>query len=421
VTSVGRSEHRSRPRRTKGPAATAGAIVSSEVTAEALEALNEAVRSIAAVLSVERVLQLIVDRVRGLVGARYAALGIIDHTGYALERFITSGVTHAERRRIGEPPRGHGLLGLIIHEGRSFRIRDIETDARRYGFPPNHPEMHSFLGVPVTVRGRPIGNLYLTEKLTAPEFSEGDQRLVEMFALHAGVAIDNARLHEQVQRLAVVAERERIGRDLHDGIIQSIYGVGLSLEDVPEIMAQDPGEAAARVDRAIESLNLVIRDIRNFIFGLRPEMLDSAGLIEGLAALVDESRVNTTIDIELSTEGVDGLELAPDRRSQLLQIAREALSNMARHSGASRAGVRLERDRNLVRLIVSDNGTGFDPGEDRASGHRGLANMRARAERLDADLAVASAPGAGTRIVVELLPGPDDGVDGASAGESVDG
>src|SRR5262249_45832619 len=158
-------------------------------------------------------------------------------------------------------------------------------------------EMHSFLGVPVTVQGRSIGNLYLTERSDAAEFSAEDERIVETFALHAGIAIENARLHEQVQRLAIVDERERIGRDLHDGIIQRLYGVGLSLEDVPELVRDDPDEVERRVERAIDNLHLAIRDIRNFIFGLRPELLTGIGLAAGLAAIAEEFRHNSMIDV----------------------------------------------------------------------------------------------------------------------------
>ena len=376
------------------------------ITAAALDALHEAIRTVATVLAVEKVLQLIVDRVRALVGARYAALGITHPDGH-LERFITSGLTAAEREAIGAAPRGHGILGLIVREARTFRIADIATDPRRHGFPPNHPPMHAFLGVPITVRGRAMGNFYLTDKVSGPEFSEADQLLVEMFALHAGSAIENARLHEQVQRLAVVTERERIGRDLHDGIIQAIYGIGLSLEDVPDIMAADPGDASARIDRAIESLNVVIRDIRSFIFGLRPEDVEADGLIEGLATLVEESRYNTTIDIELSSEGVDGLELEPEARQQVLQIAREALSNVARHSGATRASVRLERDGTDLHLIVKDNGRGFDAAADRGPGHRGIVNMHSRVEGIGGSLAIDTAPGHGVRVVATVAL-PDD-------------
>ena len=138
--------------------------------------------------------------------------------------------------------------------------------------------MTTFLGVPVAVKGRSVGNLYLTDKAGGDSFTESDQAIVESFARHAGIAIENARLHEMVKVLAIVDERERIGKDLHDGIIQSIYAVGLSLEDVPELMEEDHDEVVRRVERAIDSLHLTIRDIRNFIFDLRPELLGGRSL-----------------------------------------------------------------------------------------------------------------------------------------------
>ena len=144
-----------------------------------------------------------------------------------------------------------------------------------------------------------VGRLYLTNKQDAAEFSAGDQALVETFALHAAIAIDNARLYEQVQRLAVVDEQERISRELHDSIIQSIYAVTLSLDDVPELVREAPDDAQQRVDEAIDALHGVIRDIRNFIFGLRPLLLDSGSLIEGLQALGDEMRRNTATEVEI--------------------------------------------------------------------------------------------------------------------------
>ena len=181
------------------------------------------------------------------------------------------------RERIGDPPHGHGLLGLLIREGRPLRAPRIADHPDSVGFPRNHPPMTSFLGVPVTVVGRSVGNLYLTDKTGAPEFSADDQALVEMFARHAGIAIERARLYDEVARLAVVDERTRIGRDLHDGIIQSIYAVVLSLDDVVELMDEDRREAVERVDRAIDRLNLTIREIREFIFGLGPDGQDASG------------------------------------------------------------------------------------------------------------------------------------------------
>jgi signal transduction histidine kinase len=366
-----------------------------------LAALDTATRGIAGVLDLDRVLQLITDRVRELAHAQYAALGTVDQD-YGIERFITSGMTRTERERIGPTPHGHGLLGVIAHETHPVRVHDIGGDPRRYGFPPNHPDMHSLLGVPIGAKGRSIGRLYLTNKLPSGDFTEDDERLVEMFALHAGIAIENARLHEQVQRLAIVEERERIGRDLHDGIIQSIYAVGLSLEDVPDLMADEPEVARARVERAIDSLDQSIRDIRNFIFGLRPELLEQAGLVGGLAALADEFRVNSMVDVELDTEEAVTTDLPPDLIGELLSIAREALSNIARHSKATQGSVKVCIDEQIVSVIISDNGVGFDPARPRGAGHQGLVNMRARASSVGGRLDVQSEPGSGTRIIVEV-------------------
>jgi signal transduction histidine kinase len=383
-----------------------------------LEALDDASRAIAGELDVERVLQLIVDRVRDLIGARYAALGTVDEQGQ-ITRFITSGITHEQRLRIGPIPRGRGLLGLIIREGRSYRIREIRDHPDRSGFPPEHPAMHSFLGVPVVVKGRSVGNLYLTEKLGAPEFSEQDQRLAENFALHAGIAIENARLHEQVQRLAIVDERQRIGKDLHDGIIQSLYAVSLSLEDVPDLMSAEPVEAAARVERAIEALNGSIRDIRNFIFGLRPELVEQGGLVAGLATLVNEFRLNTLIDAEFEADELPDREPDAQVRAELLQIAREALSNVARHARASSAGIRLSGSPGALQLSVRDNGRGFDPAARMADGHLGLANMAARAGDLGGRLEVVSEPGGGTDIIVRVPLAAPVTIASASEGETM--
>jgi len=265
--------------------------------------------------------------------------------------------------------------------------------------------MISFLGVPVMVKGRAIGNLYLTDKRDAPEFSAADEQLVELFARHAGIAIENARLHDQVHRLAIVEERDRIGQELHDGIIQSLYAVTLSLEDVEELLAEDPVEATARVDRAIDSVHASIRDIRNFVLGLRPHLLEQTDLVGGLAALAEEVRLNTMIDLEVDLdEGVEAAAaISEGRRAHLLQIAREALSNAARHAQASRTTVGLAlEDGSRLRLWIEDNGRGFDVEQERSGDHQGLINMRDRATHMGGQLQIESAPGAGTRIIVRV-------------------
>jgi signal transduction histidine kinase len=275
--------------------------------------------------------------------------------------------------------------------------------------------MHAFLGVPVAIRGRTIGNLYLTEKEGG--FSEADQVLVELFAGHAAIAMENARLHDQVQRLAIVEERERIGRDLHDGVIQSIYAVGLSLEDVPDLMVEEPAEASRRVERAIESLDRTIGDIRNFIFGLRPQLLDGVELVEGLAALADEFRVNTLVDVELRAgPEVDVVPVGPERTLEVLSVAREALSNIARHARATRSEVVVTADADAagLTLTIADNGSGFDLDAPRGLGHLGLANMDARMSGIGGTLVIESSRDRGTRIIARI---PRD----SPVGETEDG
>jgi signal transduction histidine kinase len=367
----------------------------------AVEALSDAVGAVAGVLEVEGVLQLIVDRVRALVGARYAALGILADDRRHIERFVTSGITDEQRRRLGAPPQGHGLLGLIIAEGRSLRIPDIAAHPASYGFPAHHPPMTSLLGVPVRLKNRTIGNLYLTDKVAAEEFSDDDQRLVELFALHAAIAMENAKLHEAVQHLAVIDERERIGKDIHDGIVQTLYAISLSLEDVPELMDADPDEATARVDRGIDTLNGAIADLRHFVVGLRPELVDMTDFGGLLAALAEQVRQNQVVGVQLDLPN-ERIEMSAHARGELLQIAREALSNVARHAHATTARVSVRRDAGTLRMEVTDDGTGFDTTATAPGGHLGLANMRDRASRLGGSLAVES-DRRGTTIIV-LVP-----------------
>jgi signal transduction histidine kinase len=365
-----------------------------------VQALAAAVRGISGVLDTEQVLQLIVDRVRELVDAQYAALGIVDEAG-VITQFITSGLDAEQRRAIGALPRGHGLLGLIIREGRSYRIPHIDEHPESYGVPPNHPPMDSFLGVPIAVKGQAVGRLYLTNKRGASEFSVDDQALVETFASHAGVAIENARLHEALQRLAVVDERDRISRDLHDSVIQMIYAVTLSLEDVPELVRQQPSEASRRVYEAIDALHGVIRDIRHFIFGLRPLLLDSGSLLDGLHALADELRRNTRTEIEVVGEDPAGLPLPAV--ADLLSIGREALANVARHADASHAWIRVGSTDDRITLEIADDGKGIEPAAARGQhGHHGLSNMRARAEGRGGTFEVDDRGGPGTHIVVTI-------------------
>ncbi|MBE2222524.1 MAG: GAF domain-containing protein, partial [Anaerolineae bacterium] len=263
-----------------------------------LSALNQAALAIAAELSLEKVLKQIVDSARDLAEAQYAAIGVPNAEGQ-LETFVHSGMPTALAEKIPSLPQGHGLLGALIAEERPIRIPRIGDDPRSVGFPQHHPPMESFLGVPVVAGDRVLGNLYLTNKLDAVEFSESDQELVEMLAAHVAIAIQNARLYEQVGRLAIVDERARIGMDLHDGVIQSIYAVGLILESTRlEIQKSNVEPADQLLAHAIGGLNDTIRDIRNFILDLRPHRF-SGNLDQGLSRLVREFQANTMVPVNL--------------------------------------------------------------------------------------------------------------------------
>ncbi|MDX1687218.1 MAG: GAF domain-containing sensor histidine kinase [Candidatus Promineifilaceae bacterium] len=363
--------------------------------------MNKAALAVAGNLSLDKVLRQIVESARELANARYAALGIPDGKG-GLAKFIHSGLPSEQVAQIPHEPEGHGLLGALLQEGRTIRIPHITGDPRSFGFPPGHPPMESFLGVPIKGGGEIMGNLYLTDKLGGEEFTAADEELIELLAAHAAIAIKNARLYEEVGRLAIVEERSRIGMDLHDGVIQAIYAVGLTLESARLLLPEDEhAEAVRLLDGAINGLNDAIRDIRNFILDLRPRRFNG-NLSEGLARLTREFQANTMIPVELRLPG-DTLDPVPAPVARALFFtAQEALANVARHARASNVVVEAEREDHAIKLRIEDDGRGFDvDSQSQMTGH-GLANMRARAEEQNGTFTVESEPGEGTQISLRL-------------------
>jgi signal transduction histidine kinase len=371
-------------------------------TSAQLEALFEASMTITAELAIERVLQRIVDLARSLVGARYAALGVPDAGGNALEKFVTSGMTVQEIGQIGHLPEGKGLLGLLLREPRPIRVRRLEEDPRAVGTCDGHPRMTSFLGVPIIFKGNLLGNLYLTDKIGAEEFSEQDEYLITLLAAQAAIAIENANLYKQVQRLAVLEERERIAMDLHDGIIQSIYAVGLMLEYAGLVFDEQPAEAGKRLQDAINGLNEVIRDIRNYILDLRPQRFQNKNLSAGLIDLVRAFKANTFITVDMQTADRADADLTQDQSTGLFHIAQEALANIAKHARARHVIMNLRRESSSVALTIRDDGRGFDVSTVKAYTGHGLRNMQERARTLGAQLRIESTPGQGTLIEVKL-------------------
>jgi len=358
------------------------------------DALVQAGLVLASELSLPSILQKIVELACQVADARYGALGVLDSDGRMIFDFITHGVTEEERRAIGNLPVGKGILGLLITEATPIRLAKIQDHPRSVGFPPNHPPMTSFLGVPIKVRGRVYGNLYLTEKRGAAEFTEEDQEAVVTLAAQAGVAIENARLHEDLRRLAVLEDRERIAQELHDGVIQSLFAVGMGLQ-AAGAMADDPETVRGRLDAAVNDVDRVIRDLRNYIFGLGGGPADRE-LSRALHGLGDELRRGSEIAIRVEVDPAASGALA-SRATDIAQFAREALTNAVRHSGAATVSVVISRDDGSFVLEIEDDGKGFDPEATEGPG-RGLGNLRARAQTLGADLDIDSEPGRGTRV-----------------------
>ena len=549
-------------------------LLTREELQERLIALHRASLELVKDISLETLLERIVSLACEQAGAKYGALGVLDEE-QKLKQFITVGMSSEEIKRIPHPPRGLGLIGAMMRgDSGNIRIQEITYDPRSAGFPPGHAEMHSFLGVPIRLGNRQLGQIYLSDKIDSPEFSPDDETIIEMLAAYAGVAIDNARLYENLQerdqtlthrnkelalmnqigtalgssleldeimnktlallmahfkveageiflreedgetlrlvlhrgeaaeafwtrnrykmgegmvgqaaqtkhpvisnalekdervtrqavvkagfrqiacipltahgdivgvltiaarrkkaisrselellvsvaasagtaienarlhsnvrRITILEERERIGMDLHDGIIQSIYGVGLALENVRAVLHENPESADDRLQKAMDDLNRTIRDIRNYILDLRPRQLLGESLIEGLGRLVSEFRQNTKIEVSLAGPKEPLSDLPPVNAMALFHICQEALANIAKHANASKVTIDLWSTSERGLLEIHDNGNGFDLEKASKTVGHGLANMQRRVANVGGDLDIITAPGEGTTIL----------------------
>jgi signal transduction histidine kinase len=367
----------------------------------ALKAMSDAVLAITGELSVEPVLQRLVDAARSLAGARYAALGVPDGDG-GFARFITSGMDDGLIAAMGPLPRTHGLLGAMLESPAPYRTADIRTDPRFRGrWPRAHPDMRSFLGVPIVSRGSVIGAVYLTDKEAAAEFGDDEQQLIEMLAAHAAIAIENARLYERSRELSIVEERNRLARDLHDSVAQKLFGVTLTAEAAATLLERDPAKARVELERLGELSREAMDELRSLVHELRPPALDAEGLVTTLRKHVEVVRRVHGVEIGLEVQGSP--ERSPRRDGEVFRIAQEALSNAVRHAAPTRVEVTLAaRDGRLV-LTVADDGSGFDPAERALRSRRlGLTSMEERAELVGGRLTIESAPSAGTTVRLEV-------------------
>jgi signal transduction histidine kinase len=361
--------------------------------------LIEAGLALASERSLQAVLQRIVELAVDITVARYGAISVLAPDG-RIDEFITEGITDQERAEIGDLPTGHGVLGLLISEGRPLRLAEIAAHPMSVGFPPHHPPMRSLLGAPVLARGKIFGNIYVTEKQGDDEFSVDDERGLQVLATQAGVAVENARLYEdmiraqdEVRRLEVLDDRERIAKELHDGVIQSLFAVGMSLQGAAAL-AQDEG-ISVRIEGAVEDIDRAIRDLRNYIFGLRPGILADRQLDQALRELGAEfeqrSGVVTVVDVD---PGI-AAELA-SIASDVVQVTREALSNVGRHAEATTCRVSLRRGAEGAILVIDDDGRGFEPGS--VVEGLGIGNLRDRVTSLGGSIDIQSGAEDGTTV-----------------------
>ena len=361
---------------------------------ERLHALIDAIMLIEADANIDGLLGRIVETASLLAGARYGALGVISSDGKSLSRFITYGIDETQREAIGADPCGQGVLGETIRRRVPLRVDDLETHPLSAGFPPNHPPMHRFLGVQVaTGDGHVYGNLYLTDPLDGQPFSEEDANLVEAFGRAAGLVIDQAMLRNNVREFTLSEERERLARDLHDTVIQRLFGVGLSLQMSLSSIADE--SARERINVVLDELDTTIHEIRTTIFEIDQEQSTDASLQSRIDVLTLEvaNRLGVHTDLKIDRDIDD--QIGTHCAHHTIQALREILSNIVRHSKASAVQITVAVKDNLIEVVVRDNGVGFVPN---VGPGRGLRNLASRARELGGDCTIQSEIGRGTMV-----------------------
>jgi signal transduction histidine kinase len=354
-------------------------------------------------LEVRDVLKTIVASARELLDAQYAALGVPDdHGGFA--QFVVDGVSDAQWKAIGPLPRRHGMLAAMLETSEPYLTDDIHAHPRFRGWwPSRHPDMRSFLGVPIVAPEGVIGAFYLTQKEGAAAFGDGDQELIELLAAHAAIAITNARLYERSRELSILSERNRLALELHDVVSQKLFGVVLTAEAAGTLMDRDPAAARAQMARTRELASQALDELRSLLLELRPADLERDGLCGALRKHVEVLRRLHQVEIDLDLDDAASAGSDGRRDREVLRIAQEGLQNALRHATAQRVAVRLAGADGALVLEVADDGIGFDPGDPELRSRRlGLTSMQERAQRLGGRLDIRSAPGAGTTIRLEV-------------------
>ncbi len=356
--------------------------------------LIEAAASVVGQSDLRAVLYETVEAAMHMTGAQYGALGVIGQH-QSLVEFLHVGLTPGQAHLIGPLPTGRGVLGTLIRSTDTIRLDKLQDHPDSVGFPANHPPMANFLGVPVRLGSHVYGNLYLTEKPGG--FTAADQDLVESLSVVAGAAVSTARLQARLQRTAVVEDRERIARDLHDAIIQDLFAVGLSLQGM-SLRVEDL-ELRTMLTESVERLDNAISELRRFIFGLRPPVWSGRNLRTELADLIGQlsGSYETTVDLQVPA---DLRTIDPGTVETAVQLVREALSNALRHSGCQTVTVSIDTVDADLMMLIADDGVGFDPAA--VNRGMGLDNMTQRSADVGGSVDIRSQVGTGTTISIRL-------------------
>jgi signal transduction histidine kinase len=360
-----------------------------------LRALVESILVLEADVEVDKLLQHFVDHACSLTGARYGAATVLDGENAPIRNVYQYGMTTKLIEQIGEMPSGVGLLGLILKQGTPLRLKELRSHPLFSGFPPSHPQMRSFLGVPFVVDGQVLGGLYLADKVNAEEFSHEDEIIVLLLANWASLAIHNERLRARLQQSAIYEERDRIARDLHDSVIQRLFAIGLSLSSA--VRSSTNEIIVDRIPLAVGEIDEVIRQIRTTIFGLSV-LPDSPGVraqilnaIEHLSPLINEP-ISITFD-----GAIDDL-LTDSLASELIAVLGEAVSNAGRHGKATQVSILVSATPEHCRLVVNDNGKGMGSPSQNPGNGNGLVNIAKRAKGLGGHFEVIPRPKGGTSL-----------------------
>lgn len=378
--------------------------------AELFSAATRAAADILASSTGVEALEHLADTACKLVGARYAAIGVANADGTALDEFVVSGMTEDVKRLIPEKPKGIGVLGLLMQRQSPLRLDDIKSHNASVGFPPNHPPMTSFLGVPLCHGGICLGSLYLTDKQGG--FSEQDEILVDALRLQLCVGIRNLQMLRRQQALsqrlltAQEEERKATAADLHDSLTQLVFAARAHLDAyrARETVSPDPD-----LDLATKYLRDAGIECRTLIKRMRVLELEDMGFVAAIGQLLDEEQARAGWETTNFSTNVQDEDLNPMLAVSIYRLLQEALNNIRKHAAATAVDVSVEQvcenDRTSVNLMVMDNGLGFDVNVVHQSfEHIGLQNMRERTQLFGGSFRIESESGQGTTVRIRLFP-----------------